>query len=605
MDSRKFGLKPAKSGSISSGVSPGGASPAGASSSGYRSFSRKISSIMIIFVIISLVLGFKLFNIQISQNSKYTIQAAQENNFSTTIPSLRGLITASNGLVLADNVPIYDAYVTIKNITNRNNFVSEVTKELGLPQQQIWNLINLKLIWVRIASNVTTKEKNKLSNLTSLSFIQNEQRSYPNGSLFAHVLGFLGKDRSGNISGFYGIEGYFNGALTGHSGYTQGIESALGIPLLNKNYKFIPPQNGDTINLTLNPAIQNIVSSDIQYWSKKEDATSGAAIVMNPKTGAIIAMSSYPSFNPNTYWKYQYSDYLNNAISFIYEPGSVGKLIMAAAALSSGKVTPQTTVDDKTGRFVVGGKTIYNWNKAPDGVMNLGQILFQSSNVGASIIATKYLSSQIMYNESKNFGFGSLTGITLQGEETGIIPPYQTWNESNLATDSFGQFVSVSPLQIIDAYAAVANGGVRMQPYVVNSITTPDGKTVVYHPTVVNRPITPTVASQLNSMFTYTTGGEPNWALHQTGVGAYMPIIAGKTGSAQMPSVKHPGQYSTHNYVMTYVAYAPANNPKFILLTMMNSPHKPLLGQYYAATTACVEWGAIAKQLFQYYGIAP
>ena len=603
MDSRKFGLKPSKSGSLGSGSSGSGSS--GASSIGSISFRKKISSIMILFVIFSLILGFKLFNIQISQNSKYTIQAAQENNFSTTIPSLRGLITASNGLVLADNVPIYDAYVTIKNITNRNNFVSEVTKELGLPQKQIWNLINLKLIWVRIASNVTTKEKNKLSNLTSLSFIQNEQRSYPNGSLFAHVLGFLGKDSSGNISGFYGIEGYFNGALTGHSGYTQGIESALGIPLLNKNYKFIPPQNGDTINLTLNPAIQNIVSSDIQYWSKKEDAKSGAAIVMNPKTGAIIAMSSYPSFNPNTYWKYQYSDYLNNAISFIYEPGSVGKLIMAAAALSSGKVTPQTTVDDKTGRFVVGGKTIYNWNKAPDGVMNLGQILFQSSNVGASIIATQYLSSQIMYNESKNFGFGSLTGITLQGEETGIIPPYGTWNESNLATDSFGQFVSVSPLQIIDAYAAVANGGVRMQPYVVNSITTPDGKTVTYHPTVVNSPITSTVASQLNSMFTYTTGGEPNWALHQTGVGAYMPIIAGKTGSAQMPSVKHPGQYSTHNYVMTYVAYAPANNPKFILLTMMNSPQKPLLGQYYAATTACVEWGAIAKQLFQYYGIAP
>ncbi len=595
MDSKKFGLKPTKSGSLGSG----------SKSIGSRPFRKKISGIMILFVLFSLVLGFRLFNIQIGQNNKYTLQAQQENNFSTSIPSLRGLITASNGLVLADNVPIYDAYVTIKNITNRNNFVSEVTKELGVPQQQIWNLINLKLVWVKIASDVTTKQKNKLSNLTSLSFIQNEQRSYPNGSLFSHVLGFLGKDRSGNISGFYGIEGYFNGALTGHAGYTQGIESALGIPLLNKNYKFIPPQNGENINLTLNPAIQNIVSTDVQYWSKKEDATSGAAIVMNPKTGAIIAMSSYPSFNPNTYWKYQYSDYLNNAISFIYEPGSVGKLIMAAAALSSGKVTPQTTVDDKTGMFQVGGQTIYNWNKAPDGVMNLSQILFQSSNVGASMIATEFLSSQAMYNESKNFGLGSLTGITLQGEETGTIPAYQTWNASNLATDSFGQFVSASPLQIIDAYAAVANGGVRMQPYVVNSITTPGGKTVTYHPTVVNSPITPTVASQLNSMFTYTTGGEPNWALHQTGVGAYMPIIAGKTGSAQMPSVKHPGQYSTHNYVMTYVAYAPANNPKFILLTMMNSPQKPLLGQYYAATTACVEWGAIAKQLFQYYSIAP
>jgi cell division protein FtsI/penicillin-binding protein 2 len=221
------------------------------------------------------------------------------------------------------------------------------------------------------------------------------------------------------------------------------------------------------------------------------------------------------------------------------------------------------------------------------------------------MIATKYLSSHIMYNTSKAFGFGSLSGITLQGEETGIIPPYKTWNKSNLATDSFGQFVSVSPLQIIDAYATVANGGKRMQPYIVNSITTSSGKVIKFQPHIVNSPISPIIAKELNSMFIYTTGGEPNWALHTQGVGAYMPIIAGKTGSAQMPSKKHPGQYSTHNYIMTYVAYAPANNPKFILLTMMNSPQKPLLGQYYAATTACVEWGAIANKLFKYYGIAP
>jgi cell division protein FtsI/penicillin-binding protein 2 len=567
-------------------------------------FKRKILVVILVIFFAFLVLIFRLFSVQILNNSKYTTEAAAENSFTNTMPSLRGIIESSDGSILADNTPVYDVYVSLNDVVNKSQFVDKLNSVLGVSKSYLRSLFKTKLIWVKVASDITKSQKNSLSSLPYLTFEMHEQRYYPNGSLFAHVLGFLGRDYQGQISGFYGIEGYFNGALLGKNGYTQGIESALGIPLLSQNYKFVPPVNGDTIKLTINPAIQNIVTSSIDYWSKKEDATSGAAIVMDPKTGAILAMSSYPSFNPNQYWKYKYANFQNNATSFIYEPGSVGKLITVSAALQTGKMTPSTTVDDATGVFNVGGKKIYNWNKLPDGVMNWAQILFQSSNVGASIVATKYLSAQTMYDFSKKFGFGSLTGITLQGEETGTVPNYTSWNETDLATDSFGQFVTVSPLQIIDAYDAIANGGKIMQPYVVQSLTTASGQTENYTPKVLYQPISSTVASEINKMLIYTTGGEPNWALHQEGVGAYMPIIAGKTGSAQMPSLKHPGQYSTHNYVMTYVAYAPANDPKFIMLTMMNSPQKPLLNQYYAATTACVEWGQIASKLFPYFGIS-
>ncbi len=568
-------------------------------------FTRKILILLFLLFLGFLVLVYRLFNIQIINNAKYVQLASSENSFSNTMSPLRGIIEDSSGGILAGNRPVYSVFVSLNNVIDKKSFINEVSSVLGLNKKYVSSLFKTKLIWVQLAANATNSQKSKLSNLASLTFQEHELRFYPNNTLFAHILGFLGKDYQGDISGFYGVEGYFNGALLGTTGYSKGIESALGIPLLNHNYSFVPPQNGDTIKLTINPAIQEIVSTSISYWTKKEDAVSGAAIVMDPKTGAILAMSSYPSFNPNTYWKYKYANFQNNAISFIYEPGSVGKLIMAAAALQTGAMTPATTVNDATGIFPVGGQNIYNWNKQPDGVMNLGKILLLSSNVGASIVATKYLSSKIMYNFSKSFGFGKLTGITLQGEETGIIPNYTSWNESNLATDAFGQFVSVSPLQIIDAYDAPANGGKIMQPYIVQSITSSSGKTVNYTPQVLSTPISSNVAGELTSMLTYTTQGEPNWALHTEGVGAYMPIIAGKTGSAQMPSKTHPGQYSTHNYVMTYVAYAPAKNPKFILLTMMNSPQKPLLNQYYAATTACVEWGQIANKLFPYFNITP
>ncbi len=568
-------------------------------------FKKKAFFLILIVFIAFLILIVKLFDLQVLNNAQYSIEASAENSFLTSMPALRGIIESSTGSILADNTPVYKVYVSLNNVVNKKSFENEVYSVLGIKKSYMQSLFNSKLVWVKLSSDISISQKNKLSNLPSLTFVQYESRYYPNKQLFAHVLGFLGRDYKGQVSGFYGVEGYFNGALVGKAGYTKGIQSASGIPLLSQNYQFVPAQNGDTIKLTVNPAIQNIVSSSVNYWSKKENATSGAAIVMNPKTGAILAMASYPSFNPNTYWKYKYSNFQNNAISFIYEPGSVGKLITVSAALQTGAMTPSTTVNDKTGVFSVGGQNIYNWNKAPDGVMNLGRILLLSSNVGASMVATQYLSSKLMYEFSKKYGFGNLTGITLQGEETANIPPYKTWNKSNLATDSFGQFVSVSPLQILDAYDAPANGGKIMQPYIVQSITNSKGSTVNFKPKVLYNPISPTVASEINTMLVGTTQGEPNWALHKEGVGQYMPIIAGKTGSAQMPSKKHPGQYSTTNYVMTYVAYAPANNPKFILLTMMNSPHKPLLNQYYAATTACVEWGQIASKLFPYFGIAP
>ncbi len=568
-------------------------------------FRKKISWIVLFLTAFLFIVIFKLFNLQVINNARYTVEASVENNFDSTLQSLRGVITASTGLILAGDRPVYDVYVDKTQVKNKKVFVDTVSTVLDISKNKLNSILNSKYIWVQLENNVSAAQKNKLANISSLVFEQHEGRYYPDGSLFSDILGFLSVNNGSTPSGNYGIEGYFNGALEGHNGFTSGTESAFGIPILSSNYQFVPPKNGDTVKLTVVPALQNILNTSLDYWTKKEDATSGSAILMDPKTGAILAMSSYPTYNPNYYWNYNNNDFANNAINFIYEPGSVGKLVTAVAAINTGKMTPSTTVDDNTGIFTVGGKNIYNWNKQPDGIMNLAQILKLSSNVGASIVATKYLSSQTLYNYSLKLGFGQLTGIMLQGEETGYVPNYQTWNESNLATASFGQFYGVSPLQIIDAYDSIANGGKRMEPYIVQSITTPDGKTINFTPKVLDNVVSSSVASEINQMLTYTTTGEPNWALNQEGVGSYIPIIASKTGSAQVPSKKSSGGYSNSDYIMTYVGYAPANNPKFILLTMMNDPQKPLLNQYYAATTACVEWGQMAKGIFNYFNISP
>lgn len=589
---------------------------------------RKVNNGRIYFICILFLLCWgiiiqKLFSLQIQHNVRFQVLADSQQEYTNTIGTARGIITSSDGVELAVNAPSYTAYVYIPNITNMHSFTSIILAKLGGNVGTFDQEEHDGLTYFQIAQNVSPTLKDTIDTLTqtanngSVEFVLSEKRLYPNGSLLAQVLGFV--DNSGD--GQYGIEGYFDGDLKGVAGTIQGDKDQYGNPILNANLTFIPPTPGEDITLTINANLQEVVEDRLKSWVDKEAALAGSVIVMNPQTGAIEAMASYPTFDPNAYYNGYITDcnavlfqqscanpsqklnpstvqnaFSNMATSFTYEPGSVMKAITASAALQDNIITPQTTVDDTTGYYEADTKKVYNWNLEPDGVMNMAQILKLSSNVGASMIASK-VGKIHLYDFYKAYGIGSLTGITLQGEETQSLPPAATWDNIDLATASFGQYVAATPLQVLDIYQTIANQGLRMKPYIVQSVDK-NGETVNTTPQVVQRVISADTAKTLTNMLTYATTGDPQLGL--TMVKPYISMIASKTGTAQIPLPDQSGYYN--NLInATYVGYAPATNPKFVMLVMLQEP----ANAQFAYESAVPAWGSIAQYLFSYYKIPP
>jgi len=493
-------------------------------------------------------------------------------------------------------------------------------------QSSFTSNVSSGLKYFQIGEGVSAEQKATLADELStadfgaIQFVLTEKRYYPNDTLLSQVLGFV-SNSSGH--GQYGVEQYFDGDLRGIDGAILGNKAQNGDPLANAALNVTAPAQGENIQLTINAHIQQMVEQKLKYWVDNQKADSGSVIVMNPKTGAIVAMADYPTYDPNQYYNgfildctnEQFmneaacktpntpldsslleSSFDNLATTFVYEPGSVMKAITASAAIQENKITTTQIFNDTKGYFEASGKKVYNYNNLPDGKMTIADILKLSSNVGASMVA-QALGNDLLDKYYTAFGMGQPTGITLQGEQTGTVPDASSWRPIDLATASFGQFIAATPLQVIGIYQTLANGGVRMKPYIVQSITK-NGQTIQTQPQAVDQVVSAKTAQTITNMLIYTTTGEPAWGLRN--MQQYMPIIASKTGSAQVPDPVT-GGYIPNEINATYIGYAPANNPQFVLLAMLKDPRA---GEY-AATTAVPLWADIASQLFLDYKIPP
>ncbi len=582
----------------------------------------------------------KLYSLQVIHADKYVVLASTQGAFSSNILALRGNIYAggsnssyniqnnnSTGDILAMDEPSFDVYIYTPNIKNISSFSSFFYKYYNQDYSQYNSNISNNILYFKLLSGISIDDLNNFKSIFSvylpaMTIVESQNRVYPNNELASSVLGFV----DGNGVGQYGIEGYFNNILSGKNGSVSGSGSSNGNVSIQNGFQYTPAKNGENIVLTIDPYVQNLVENVLKTDVDKYQADFGVVIVMDPKTGRISAMANYPTYNPNTYFdgyildcnSYFFSStsdckntnniqnftppeysttvnvndsFSNPAIAFSYEPGSVLKAITASAAINENKITPTTIFDDNTGIYSVDGAKIYNWNKLPDYKMTMGDILKLSSNVGASMVSAK-LGSNIMYNYYKAFGIGSGTGITLQGENYQTLPPENTWSQLDTATASFGQFVGATPLQIADVYSTIANGGVRVTPNIVKCI----GSDCSSNTNVVERVMSQESAKEVTTMLLEATTGDPYWGLQS--IRQYMPIIASKTGTAQVPLPDNSGYYN-NRIISTYVGFAPANDPKFLMLTMLYNPQIGL----YSADNAVPMWADIAKNLFNYYKI--
>ena len=548
---------------------------------------------------------------QIGQQSALTLRADQEHKRPFIVPAGRGSIYDSNGKLLAitlteDAVEADPQAIQQEDSEHPGTLaqtLEQVSMILGIPadvlRPQLLLAQNRRLLtftYLRDAAgskiHTTRQQSTQINQLLSqnqlwgISLLPESQRLYVEGNLAAQVLGFVQQDAG---DGQYGLEKYYNTLLAGQPGKLFAETDVDGNPLAIGDRIWQPPVNGADLTLTIDANVQWTVEQMLHDTIVRHQADGGSVIIVNPNTGAIIAMASEPRFDPNQYSAVSsYDLFLNPVTSDVYDPGSTMKAITMAAGIDLQLITPDTTFTDP-GYYLVDGTLIHNFNDTNYGLETMTQVLQHSANVGAIWVALQKLHQNNFYHYLDQFGFGVPTGVDLPTESPGLLPMPAERTDLTLAENSFGESMAVTPLQMVMAYAALANGGLLMRPYTVDSATQ-NGHLTSFRPQPVRQAVSPTTAQIITHMLVQSaTNGEAQLAL----VPGYQ--IAVKTGTSTPQS--DPTAYT----YASVAGYAPASNPQFVMLVKIDHPRAPIFGGLVAAPL----WHDIATWLFHYFRILP
>jgi len=509
----------------------------------------------------------------------------------------RGLIYDYDGVLLACNLTTYSVGASPNAMPDeiyRRKFAEKMAPLLGQKPAAIMEKIaDANRVYVRLADHVSQETAREIARLNYLIVTLEERtrRVYPHGSLAAHLLGFVTSDLAG-YRGSYGVEGFYESVLRGKPGIGVAEPDPWGEPIPVAMAQYTPPEDGKNIYLSIRQAAQHLVERELAQALQDSGAESGTVVVLQPRTGAIIAMASLPTYDPNQYAGEAYETFIDPAISKIYEPGSVIKVVTVAAALDSGAID-QNEIFYDPGAIEVGGSPIYNPDKQAHGHVDLTTVLGKSLNVEAAQIAVR-LGPERFYHYLRRFGFGSLTGVDLAGEVPGGFktPDDPEWSESDLGTNSFGQAIAATPLQVAVAIASVANGGLLMRPYVVQAITDNNGNSVITAPKPIRRTVTAQTAHAVTRML--------EKAVEQETVLARVPgyRVAGKSGTAQ---VYVAGGYHPTATIASFVGYLPVDDPAVLILVVLRRPQTSPWGSQVAAPV----FARMAKALMVLLDVPP
>lgn len=546
-----------------------------------------------LFLFFSLVV-LRLFYWQVVKAQELSDMGLSQYGAVITKSAQRGEIRTSDGFPIASNKVSYLAFANPKEIKDKNKTINILSSWLTTDKASISASLSLDKFWVPLARGIDIDIKEKIEDLDleGIGFEKEYTRFYPEASMAAHLIGFVGKDEAGSNKGYFGIEGFYDRLLRGKEGITLAVHDAFGKPILAKVNTKTSEIDGSSLILSIQRPIQFLVEKRLKEGIEKYQATSGMVGVMNPKTGEILAMASFPSFDPKMYQDYSPDLYKNPFISNRYEPGSTFKPLVMSSAFEEGVVKPQTKCTICGGPVEIGGYTIRTWNDKYNKDSNMIEVIQRSDNTGMVFVAQK-LGLDKLITFLKKFGIGDITGIDLQGEVAPALKPKESWYTVDLATASFGQGISITPIQLLSAISAIANEGKRMEPHIVSSIQTKDGKAVKIQPKVLSTPVSSKTAKVMAEvMVNAVEKGEASWAKLK----GYR--IAGKTGTASIPVA---GYYDPNKTITSFVGFGPAEDPKFVMLVIIDKPTTSI----YGSETAAPVFFNIAKDLLSYYGIAP
>ena len=552
-----------------------------------------IKYVALIVSFFALILLIQIFRWQILFAERFQNMGEDQYKSNKVQVATRGIITAADGTVLAVDEPVWNVYASLSMdprerklfFENKDKFVTEVSSILNIEKVEIEDKLDEDFMYVLLKKDVSTEKKKALEEIKicreqvkgfGLYFEYEEKRVYPNNQLAAHVLGFIGKDSNDNPIGQYGIQGFYYGDITGRQGYSYEEKDSAGNIILTAEYEPVLPREGKNFKLTIIPNIQSKTEDILEKAVKDSRAKSGTVIIMDPKTGAILAMANYPTFDPNEYWRISEPWILKNrAIADVYEYGSVQKPITVAIALESEAIKKDHICNDTkgyldlyeaTGYPDLKGERVHTWNRRASGQIDIPQIFAQSNNPCTALIGLE-TSFSYFYSSLRDFGVGEFIGIGLQEESTSYLRPQNLWTRLDVITASYGQGISATPLQLISALSTFANEGVRMKPYIISEISD-EKDTIKIKPQVASKPISRETANYIKEAL--ETGVQKHNLLSAYGIPLLEYDIVAKTGTAQL--VKDDGTYDEYVSNDTVVGFAPANNPKMIMLVKLQEP---------------------------------
>lgn len=565
-------------------------------------FSRERWVHYALLVVTALIL-LRLVSLQVVQSSELQSRGIERRTTDQKVVPKRGSIYDAQGHVLAQSVPVKGVYADPKTLTDlinkdkvhssKEDIAKEIADILKSDYSEILAKLNQDVSWVSLAHQVDADKADQIMALKipGIGLNDEQRRLYPMNEYASSVLGIV--NMSGH--GVEGIEAYYDKDLFGKPGYESQELDTGQKSIINTAHQNDLPQSGNSLQLTLDSTIQYLVEQELDKIQATTNSDKVTILAMDPNTGKVLGMGSRPTFDPNNYDKQSAEERRNLAISMSYEPGSTFKVITGAAALEEGVVTPDKRYQDP-GYLKVRSRIITNWdsNQTPHGELTFSEGMKLSSNVVLAQVGMD-LGLENFYTYLKAFGFGEKTRIDIAGEESGLLVPQDQARDIDLATMSFGQANLVTPIQLLSAVSTVANGGTLYRPYIVDQIINPDGTLIKQNmPEAKRQVISKTTSKQLTEILVDVV---------EEGTGSLAKIpgvkVAGKTGTAQKVDPKT-GKYSPDSYVASFVAYAPADDPKISILVVIDNPKgKVHQGGMLAAPGA----KKILEGALRYYGI--
>jgi len=555
----------------------------------------------------------RLFYWQVMSGSRLQAIAQIQHESTIELPASRGQILTRDGFPLVMNQSVYLTYLYTPTLNLSPFETSEKLAPFAVEWKEEEATLSAEIkaarisaqkdtLMSKISGNQTTwipikrltypVVKNQIETLgiNGIGFEEYQIRHYPEASMAAQLVGFVGSDGTGKPKGYFGLEGFYDLELTGKSGVIRLEKDVNGRPISVGDYEGVAVREGRTLKTHVDRGLQLLVEESLAKGIEKYGALSGEVVIMEPKTGAIRALASLPKYDPARYKSADTSLYRIPAISDAYEPGSTFKVVVMAAGVDAGKVKADTQCfAECDGPVDIGKYTIRTWNDEYNPGTTMTEVLEHSDNTGMIFVANK-LGQDLFIDYLKKFGFYDPTGIDLEGETTPVFR--QKWGDIDLATGSFGQGLAVTSIQMVQAVGVIANQGKLMQPQVVDAVISEDGE-VDIKPKVVRQVISKESARTLTEMMVESARhGEAQWAFLE----GYR--IAGKTGTAQIPV---DGHYDKDKTMASFIGFAPADDPQFVMLVKLREPQS----SQWASETAAPLWYNLARDIFSYYGIPP